>query len=1343
MTTDFRPSSRPPSANSASETNDTSETNGTTSHTRDDNLLANNPNQLTPPSNSTSNNNEMEPKIAVTRPARLGVFQWFSNLSVGQKQLTGLFTSEIISVLGLVGVGSFLIITAGRQQLMNQVQAELEVTDIEYNIKIDQMGFGFRGQSDNQAIINIATTDAEGEELTPEALVAVREILQNEVQARNIEYATLVGSDLEIIASANANRQGETFDPQGLVGTVLQNPRQIKANAIVSWDELQREQPPLPAGFANEDALIRYTFTPVKATNSEQVVGVLVSGDIVNGKENIPRGTLSAFGDGYSAVYQLQNDGSFALSTSVDAGDNPDLENARSNLSLADTTLLQQAIANPTQTVTQRNQVAGTTYTLAAKAITGFQDEPVAVLVRGTSEASLNLLISNSLKLQLLVALLALVMDVFLARLLGRSILLPLQNLQQAAWRFGLGDRQARADIYATDEVGSVAQAFNHLAGNIIQSETLLQERVERGKQTAEKAKLLADLITQIRESLDEQAILSSSVEGLRQVLSVERVLIYRFHPDFQSGEITAESVDRTWKRAIGQTIEDPLTPEALERYKTGQVTYMENREQADISHCHCAILEQLQVQANMVAPLLAGDTLLGLLCVHQCSAPRDWKSEEINLLQQIAVQIGYGLTQARLFELQRRTTAREQQFIELTSRIRQYVDEESILNTSVDGLREVLEVDRVVIYRFNPDFTGGEITSESITGNWTRAKNIVLEDPMAPDVLERYRTGRVSSREDRINDKNEAAITHCHCEILERLEVQANMVAPLIAGDDLVGLLCAHQCSGPRQWESSELDLMQKIAVQIGYALSQSRLLKKQEVIAEKERQLNEITARMRETLEEERIYRTAVNETRQVLGTDRTVVYLFDATWKGTFVAESVGQGWPSAFGTDIYDPCFADKYVEQYRQGRVQATPDIQKAGLTDCHLKQLEPFKVKANLVAPIVVEEKLIGLLITHQCSRTRHWEQLDINFFRQVAIQLGFALEQARLFNQTQALSEERLERQQALQMQLVQLLSDVEGASRGDLTVRADVTVGEIGTVADFFNAIVESSRQIVTQVKQSAEKVNTSIGENEEAIQTLAQDALKQAEEVTSTLTSLEQMTESIQQVADSARQAAVVANNASSTAENSGKAMDLTVKNILTLREIIGETSKKVKRLGESSQQISKVVSLINQIAMQTNLLAINAGIEAARAGEEGQGFAVVAEEVGELAARSADATQEIERIVETIQRETVEVVEAMEQSTTEVVAGTHLVEDAKHNLGRILEVSRQIDELVQSISDATVSQVEVSGVVTQLMQDVARVSERTSESSLQISGSLQQTVEIAQALQASVGTFKTDE
>ncbi|UBF29710.1 methyl-accepting chemotaxis protein [Kovacikia minuta CCNUW1] len=190
------------------------------------------------------------------------------------------------------------------------------------------------------------------------------------------------------------------------------------------------------------------------------------------------------------------------------------------------------------------------------------------------------------------------------------------------------------------------------------------------------------------------------------------------------------------------------------------------------------------------------------------------------------------------------------------------------------------------------------------------------------------------------------------------------------------------------------------------------------------------------------------------------------------------------------------------------------------------------------------------------------------------------------------------------------------------------------------------------------------------------------------------------------------------------------------------MIGDTAKKMKRLGESSQQISKVVSLIEKIALQTNLLSINAGIEAARAGQEGQGFSVVAEEIGELAIKSAAATSEIEEIVSTIQTETGQVIEAMEKSIFKVVEGTHLVEDTKQSLNQILEVSQQIDHLVKSISEATVSQIQTSEEVSKLMQEVVQVSHLTSESSGKISRSLQRTATIAQELQASVGAFKVE-
>ncbi|MEL6162616.1 MAG: methyl-accepting chemotaxis protein [Cyanobacteria bacterium J06628_3] len=531
-------------------------------------------------------------------------------------------------------------------------------------------------------------------------------------------------------------------------------------------------------------------------------------------------------------------------------------------------------------------------------------------------------------------------------------------------------------------------------------------------------------------------------------------------------------------------------------------------------------------------------------------------------------------------------------------------------------------------------------------------------------------------------------------------------------------------------------------------------QLVKEQEAEAEREKLKADITLRIRRSLKLEDIYKTAVREIRQALKTDRVVIYEFNPeTWDGTVVSESVSAGFPKMKGAYIEDPCFRERQVQMYKNGRVRAIANIyDDAGLkkADCYVQMLEKFAVKANLVAPILIQDNLMGLLIAHNCETPREWQQQEIDLFKQLATQIGFALEQAKLLEEVekarqsaQTDSEDERHQKEELQMQLIELLSEVEGAAQGDLTVRADVTAGDIGTVADFFNSIVESLRDIVTQVKSSATKVNQAIGDNSGAISELADEALAQAAEITNTLDAVDEMTQSMQAVAENAQEAATIANTARSTATNSGKAMELTVQNILGLRETVGETAKKVKRLGESTQQISRVVALINQISMQTNLLAINAGIEAAKAGEEGQGFAVVAEEVGELAARSAAATDEIEQIVENIQRETTDVVQAMELGVSQVVEGTHIVEDAKLSLSQILEVSRQIDDLVQSISTTTNRGVETSHQVSVLMKEIAAVSQRTSSSSRKVSESLQQTVAISQQLQESVGTFKVSQ
>ncbi|MDM9380652.1 methyl-accepting chemotaxis protein [Chlorogloeopsis sp. ULAP01] len=554
------------------------------------------------------------------------------------------------------------------------------------------------------------------------------------------------------------------------------------------------------------------------------------------------------------------------------------------------------------------------------------------------------------------------------------------------------------------------------------------------------------------------------------------------------------------------------------------------------------------------------------------------------------------------------------------------------------------------------------------------------------------------------------------------------------------------------RHITSNEKDELGILNANINHMAAQlETLLKEQEKDIEQTQLLTDITLRIRSHLKTEDICKTAAREVRQALKADRVLIYeLSSDTENGEIIYESVNAIYPKILGVPIDDTCFWERHLDISQNIQVQAIADIyQEPNLQDidADIKILEKFAVKASLIAPIVYQQKPIALIIAHQCAHPRYWQKTEIDLFKHLAIEISYALEQAGLLEEieqvraiAQTSSTKEREDKQALHTQLLNLLKYAEDAASGDLSVRAEVSAGEIGTVADFFNSIVESLREIVIQVKLTATQVNQAIGANSGAIRQLAQEAQTQAVEVDRTLDAVEQMTQAIQAAAQNAQQAAVIVENAAQTATKSGQAMDLTVQNILHLRETVSETTKKVKRLGESTQQISRVVALINQISMQTNLLAINAGIEAARAGEEAQGFVVVAEEVGELATRSAAATKEIEQIVDTIQRETSEVVQAMEVGTTQVMAGTSVVEAAKSSLSQILEVSQQIDDLVQSISVATVSGVETSQTVSELMKQIAAISKRTSDSSLQVSEALQETVHISQQLQETVGTFK---
>ena len=483
-----------------------------------------------------------------------------------------------------------------------------------------------------------------------------------------------------------------------------------------------------------------------------------------------------------------------------------------------------------------------------------------------------------------------------------------------------------------------------------------------------------------------------------------------------------------------------------------------------------------------------------------------------------------------------------------------------------------------------------------------------------------------------------------------------------------------------------------------------------------------------------------TAVIESQENLQADRVIYYRFDDNWNGIITAESLAPGVISAKGAEIYDPCFAEEYVAQYEQGRVQAIDDIYQADLTECHLGQLEPFEVKASLITPVIAKRRLDGLLIAHQCSEPRHWLPDEIELLTQIANQTGFAVDRLELQQQQQFSQAREKQTKEALQSRALELLKEVYDVAEGNLTIRAKVTDDEIGTIADSYNSTIASLQKLVTQVKAAAEEVKANAGENELAVQKLAQEAVSQAEEIGTTLNEIKHMSESIRAVSLDAAKAEQFVMEAKQTITVGDGAMNQTVTEINAIQATVTQTAQKVKRLGESSQEISQAVNLIGRFAAQTHLLALKASIEAARAGEQGKGFAVIADEVRSLATQSAKATSEIDNLVARIQLETNEVLDAMNTGTKQVEAGAELVKQTRQSLTEVTSVSGEISQLVMAIAQAAHQQSLTSERVRATMTNVAAIAQDNSRSATKVSTAIQQLSTVAEKLQTGIGKFK---
>ena len=322
----------------------------------------------------------------------------------------------------------------------------------------------------------------------------------------------------------------------------------------------------------------------------------------------------------------------------------------------------------------------------------------------------------------------------------------------------------------------------------------------------------------------------------------------------------------------------------------------------------------------------------------------------------------------------------------------------------------------------------------------------------------------------------------------------------------------------------------------------------------------------------------------------------------------------------------------------------------------------------------------------------------------------------------------------------IMRLLDEMGSLAEGDLTVKTTVTEDITGAIADSVNYAIDELRTLVTTINETSEQVSSSAQETQTTARHLADAAEHQAQRISSATTLINQIASSMDNVSKDSAESADVAERSVQIASRGAEVVRETISGMDSIRDQIQETSKRIKRLGESSQEIGSIVELINDIAEQTNILALNAAIQAASAGEAGRGFAVVADEVQRLAERSASATKRIETLVQTIQSDTNEAVNSMEQTTAEVVAGARLAEDAGSALGDIERVSHDLSALIQNISAAARQQSAAATDISQSMNAIQEITSQTSQGASQTADSIGYLAQLASDLRRSVAHFK---